>query len=430
MQDKSNSASRRNFIKSSVVVGAAALSASSIAQAQSANETITVGIMGANGRGTALAKGFADQANCEVAYICDVDERAQAKGVAAVSSRQAKAPTKVGDFRKILDDDSVDVLVVAAPDHWHAPATIRGCAANKHVYVEKPCSHNPNEGEMAVAASKKYNKTVNMGNQRRSWPAIQEGIKKGHNGEIGEVFYSRGWYNNRRGSIGTGKVAANPSWLNFDLWQGPAPRQEYKDNLLHYNWHWFWNWGTGEIGNNGVHAIDVCRWGLEVDYPTQVVSSGARLRYDDDQQTPDSHVATFHFPGNKMITWEGISWHPRGFEATSFGISFHGSEGTVIIDGNGYKVYDMKNKLVEEKTGPGGDADHLANFLGSIRKGEKPNSEIVEAHKSTLLCHLGNIAQRTSSTLKTNPENGHILENAAAEQLWSREYDSKWEPKV
>ena len=425
-----NSSSRRAFLQATSAAAAATVLTARQSRAESANETIVVGIMGPNGRGNALANGFAQQTNCRIAYVCDVDERAQEKGAATVAKRQSQKPQVVTDFRKILYDQSVDALVVAAPNHWHAPATIFGCQAGKHVYVEKPCSHNPHEGEMAVAASEKHNRVVTMGNQRRSWPKVQEAVARVRKVDIGEVLYSHGWYNNRRGTIGQGKTTAVPSWLDFNPWQGPAPRTEYRDNLVHYNWHWFWDWGNGEIGNNGIHALDICRWGLGVDYPIKVTSTGQRLRYDDDQQTPDTHMATFEFPGKKMIMWEGVSWHPRGREGNMFGISFHGSEGTLVIDRGGYRIFDMKNKQMEEHSGPSGDAEHLANFLDCIRSGEKPVSTIEEAHKSTLLCHLGNIAHRTGTQLETDASNGHIRNEEIAQKYWSREYDPAFEPKV
>ena len=400
-----------------------------------------IGIMGTNGRGTALARGFARVPGAEVAYVCDVDEQAMAKAAVAVSETGAKTPKGVKDFRRILDDREVDALVIAAPDHWHAPAAILGCAAGKHIYVEKPCSHNPREGELLVAAARKYRRVVQMGNQRRSWPGVVEGIRQVREGAIGRVYYSRGWYASTRGSIGTGKVASVPTGLDYDLWQGPAPRRDYRDNILHYNWHWFWNWGTGEVGNNGVHALDLCRWGLGVDYPLRVSSAGGRYRWDDDQETPDTQVLTFDFAGEKSIMWEGLSCNGQGVMGSGFGASFHGENGTVIISGGGYTLYDSENKEVKQVTGESGaidatgpgfsrDAVHLINFLDAIRSGERLNSGIEGGHKSTLLCHLGNIAQRTGRTLNCDPKNGRILGDRKAMKFWDREYARGWEPKV
>ena len=285
-----------------------------------------LGVMGVNGRGMELARGFNSGGGAEIAYLCDVDERATARAVKAVADKQARAPQGVKDFRRILDDKNVDALVIAAPDHWHAPATILACAAGKHVYVEKPASHNAREGELAVAAARKHKRVVQLGTQRRSYPSVMEAIGKLKGGVLGRVLMARGWYNNTRASIGHGQAAPVPEWLDYELWQGPAPEKPFRDNFVHYNWHWFWHWGTGELGNNGIHSLDVCRWGLGVDYPIRVTSGGGKYRHDDDQETPDTQTVTFDF-GDKSILWEGRSWHPRGFEGSAFGIAFYGEKG-------------------------------------------------------------------------------------------------------
>ncbi len=269
-----------------------------------------------------------------------------------------------------------------------------------------------------------------MGSQRRSWPAIQEAIAKLHDGELGDVLYSRTWYNNRRPSIGFGKQTEVPQWLDWDLWQGPAPRRPFKDNVVHYNWHWHWHWGNGELGNNGVHAIDVARWGLEVTYPIRVTAGGGKYRHEDDQETPDTMMVTIDFPENKTITWEGLSWSPLGPHDNGFGLSFHGTDGSMVIRGAGYTQYDMKGNEVGSATGDGGDRDHFADFLDAVRTGRLPNADIEKAHQSTLLCHLGNIAYRTGSVLNLDPSNGHIQGNSQAQGLWAREYEPGWEPVV
>ncbi len=412
---------RRLFLTSGVT--AAALAASSLAdpssrswaqEKESANEKIVLGIMGVNGRGSAIAQGMMAQSNIAIGYICDVDERAMGRVAETVGKSQGTRPKEVADFRRILDDQSVDVLVVAAPNHWHAPATILGCSAGKHVYVEKPCSHTPAEGEWAIAAARKNDRVVQMGTQRRTWPALVEAIEKIHAGEIGKTLYARTWYNNRRESTGHGKVTEVPAWLDWNLWQGPAPRREYKDNIVHYKWHWHWHWGNGELGNNGVHGLDVARWGMDVTYPNRVTAGGGKYRHDDDQETPDTMMVTFDFPEHKTITWEGLSWSPLGPHDSGFGVSFHGTDGSIVIRGSGYTRYDIRNKEVETNTGAGGDRDHFADFLDAVRTSRRPNADIEKAHQSTLLCHLGNIAYRTSSVLSTDPVNGHILDNPAA----------------
>ncbi len=444
--------SRRKFIKQAVT-GAAAFSvggvlpgfnAKSYARIPGANEKITIAIMGVNGRGAALADNFALQPNCEIIYISDVDSRASAKCLTKLTKKHSGKPVNQPDFRKALEDRNLDALVVAAPDHWHAPAALLASAAGKHVYLEKPCSHNPREGELLMAAAEKYKNVIQMGNQRRSWPNVAAGIKAVQNGVIGRAYFAKTWYTNNRASIGTGKQIAVPDWLNFDLWQGPAPRQPFKDNLIHYNWHWFWHWGTGEALNNGTHMVDLARWGLGVTYPVKVSSSGGRYRYKDDWETPDTQVISLEFDNNTCIVWEGRSCNGRTIEGSSVGIIFYGENGSLLIDGgNSYKIFDLNNQVVREvknetvidprnvmNPSQALDAIHIQNFFGAIRKGTPLASDIVGGHQSTLLCQLGNIAQRTGETLHIDPKTGRIKNNKAAEQYWSREYEKGWEPTI
>ncbi|WP_286177573.1 Gfo/Idh/MocA family protein [Rhodopirellula sp. JC639] len=426
---------RRLFLKTGAAsMTALGLSSRLDAQEQPAaaapSEKLSIGVMGVNGRGGAIVKGMLASGQVDVAYICDVDERAAERAAKIVNEKQSTKTETVKDFRRILDDKSVDALICAAPNHWHAPATIMACGAGKHVYVEKPCSYTPAEGEMAIAAARKNDRVVQMGTQRRSWPGIAEAVQKIHSGAIGKALYCRTWYNNRRGPIGVGKPAPVPSWLDWRLWQGPAPDRPFKDNIVHYNWHWHWHWGNGELGNNGVHGLDVARWGMQVEFPTRVTAGGGKYRHEDDQETPDTMMVTFDFPENKTITWEGLSWSPLGPHDSGFGISFHGTEGTIVIRNAGYTQYDMQRKEVASGNGAGGDKDHFDDFITAVRDGHRTNADIEIAHRSTLLCHLGNIAYRTSSVLHTDASDGRPQNNEAANQLWSREYAKGWEPVV
>lgn len=447
-----NTRNRRAFLKKAAAGAAAAsfggvlpaFSAASYGNIIGANDRVSVAVMGVNSRGLAVASNFARQENCEVRHVCDVDSRATEKCMAALAPIQKKAPKATPDFRKALEDKDLDALVVTAPDHWHAPAAILACKAGKHVYLEKPCSHNPREGELVVEAAKKYQRVIQMGNQRRSWPNVVEAIREVHEGTIGRPYFARTWYTNNRESIGIGKPAAVPSWLDYELWQGPAPRTPFKDNVVHYNWHWFWNWGTGEALNNGTHMVDLARWGLQVDYPTLVTSAGGRYRYDDDWETPDTQVITMNFDNKTSITWEGRSCNGVHNEGSSVGVIFYGEKGAIYIDsGNSYKVFDLKNNLVKNvendvKVDPRNasnpsqllDGFHLQNFLEGIRKGAPQAADILGGHKSTLLVQLGNIAQRSGDTLRIDPASGHIIGNPAAEKFWSREYAPGWEPVV
>lgn len=412
-------------------------------QRVSANDRISLAFMGVNSRGSALARGFSGLDRSEIRYICDPDEQAIQKGIeAAGEGSQPQTPEGMTDFRRALEDPSLDAIVIACPIHWHTPAAILALQAGKHVYVEKPCSQNLYEGQLLVQAANKYNKVVQMGNQRRSWPNVQKGIQLLKEGVIGRAYYAKCWYATKRGSIGYGKPAEVPSNLDFDLWQGPAPRRDFQDNLVHYNWHWFWHWGAGELLNNGTHFVDLARWGLDVDYPISVSSHGGRYHFNDDQQTPDTQIVSWDFDGGKTITWEAKSCNPRGHEGSATGVSFHGTEGTLIIDGNGYTLYDMDNNVVQDsesdpadavdRTGPGQSLDqgHQNNFFDAIQDGITPNSVIQDVNTSVHLCHLGNVAHRVGHTIHCDSHDGTIIGDREAMSYWKRTYEPGWEPTL
>jgi predicted dehydrogenase len=421
---------RRGFMAATAATGAglALTSASSAAAVQGANTRLIVGVMGTGGRGTGLATAFARLPNVEVAYTCDVDQGRAESAAAAVNKAVNRQPRSVTDFRRILDDKQVNILVVATCNHWHAPAAILGCAAGKHIYVEKPCSYNAREGELLVQASRKHQKRVQMGNQRRSWAGVIAAMDELRKGSIGRVYLAQAYYNANRPTIGRGRAIDPPKNLNYELWEGPAPHRAFKSNFLHYNWHWFWHWGNGELGNNGIHTIDLCRWGLGVDYPTRVISTGGRYRFDDDQETPDTHTVSYEFEGRKQITWEGLSCSRQ--PNRPYICLFHGETGTLALADNGYTIYDVAGKEVRREKVQSGDTPHFNNFLAAIRNNERLNSEIEEGHKSTLLCHLGNISQRTGRAIRCNAKDGTIVDDRAAQAYWTREYSKAWEPRV
>ena len=436
---------RRNFIKNTslATTGITILNFPVFGKNAPSNKVI-VAVMGVNSRGAYLAECFAKLPNVECAYLCDVENTAIANGLKPFANATRK-PIIIKDIRELVSKKDFDALIIAAPDHWHAPASILGVANGKHVYVEKPCGHNPYEGELLTQAMHKYGKLIQMGNQRRSFPNLIEAVRlvKEEN-IIGNAYFGKAWYANNRKSIGIGKKVPVPGTLNFDVWQGPAPRRDYKDNLIHYNWHWFWHWGTGETCNNATHEIDCCRWFLGVDYPTKVTSSGGRYAFKDDWETPDTQVAGFEFGENKSIAWEGRSCNVFPVEGAGRGFIIYGDKGTLVNYGNDdYKILDYANKLVKEvksdakndATNPvsaSGNLDfyHFSNFIKSVRQESKLNSPVEEGHKSVLLCHLANIAQRTGNTLHCDPKNGHILNDKEALKLWKREYEKGWEPKV
>ena len=445
--------SRREFIKKTsaasvaVTVGATlpAFSAKSYGRILGANEKLNVSVMGVNSRGKALAKNFAQQKDCNVLHICDVDSRAIEKCQKEVASVQDIKTKGFGDFQESLEDKDIDAMVIATPDHWHASAALIAMQAGKHVYLEKPSSHNPSEGEMLIKAASRYNKAVQLGNQRRSFPAVVQGMNELKDGVIGRAYFGKGWYTNNRGPIGVGKEVAVPEWLDWDLWQGPAPRKEYKDNIVHYDWHWRWHWGTGEALNNGTHMIDMLRWGFDVDYPVKVSSNGGRYRYQDDWETPDTQVISLDFKEGISMTWEGRSCNGKSVEGSGVGVIFYGEKGSMLFPGgNNYTIFDLENNIVKEvevdqKMDTGNlvnpfnnlDAFHINNFFDGVRGGSgKLNADIESGHKSTLLVQLGNIAQRVGHSLEIDPTNGHILKDKEASKFWSRSYEKGWEMKL
>ncbi len=447
--------SRRKFIKNLAASSAAlaiggmatGMSAKSYRNIVGANDRINLAMIGVNSRGKSMSGTFAGQKNANVTCICDVDERAIPKAIkAAMEVNPAITQKSEKDCRKVLEDKTIDAIYIATPDHWHAPLTIMGCQAGKHVYVEKPVSHNPHEGELAIAAARKYNRVVQMGAQRRSAPILTQGIEQLRNGIIGRVYMAKTWYTNARKStfLTPGTV---PTWLDYDLWQGPAPRVPYKDGLIHYNWHWFWHWGTGEALNNGTHEVDVALWGLGVDFPTRVTSVGGRYHFKDDWETPDTQVVSMDFPGRISLVWESRSSNGRKIEGADRGIIFYGENGSLDTGDDSYKVYDLNGKLVSEVKSESAepnnlqgrntaspsltmDSLHAADFLDAIRNNRRPNCDVETGYKSVLAMQLGNISWRVGRDLNIDPENGHIIKDPDAQKLWSRTYEKGWEPKL
>ena len=445
--------SRRQFLKTAgagsalLTVGGVlpGFSAASYNRIYGANERVNMSIIGVNSRGEDLAHNFSRQSSvCEVATICDVDKRAIDKCVKGVQAIQNKAPKGEKDFRKSLEDKNIDAVAIATPDHWHTPAALLALQAGKHVYLEKPVSYCPREGEMLIEATEKYGKVVQIGTQRRSYPRIVEAIQELHNGVIGKIHFGKSWYANNRPSIGTGKYAAVPDWLDWNLWQGPAPRTAYKDNIVHYNWHWFWHWGTAETLNNGTHMVDLLCWGMNLKYPTKVSSMGGRYYYKDDWETPDTQTVIMEFGNDVSLLWEGQSCNSKLTENSSVGVIFYGDTGSLYIGGgNEYTIFDKKNKIVKEvkretvidvqntvSPAPNLDVIHILNFFDGIRKGAALNTSVEGGHKCTLLMQLANISLRTGGTLEINPANGRIVGNSEAQRFWSRSYEPGWEPKV
>ena len=437
--------SRREFLRTAVCSGAAfaaATTAKSYGQILGANDRLNFAVIGLNGRAYAhLASLKANKSHARISHVCDVDLNILKKFAAATEQQMGEPVVSDQDFRKLLSIKEIDAVTIATPDHWHAPMAILALAAGKHVYVEKPCSHNPAEGVMLIQAQKKSGKLVQMGTQQRSSPHTIEIVDRIHSGLIGRPYFAKAWYSNVRKSIGVGKEVPVPPQLDWDLWQGPVPRRAYKDNLQPYNWHWFRIYGTGETLNNGTHEVDVCRWALGVEYPQRVTAAGGRYHFQDDWQFYDTLVTNFAYP-DKLISWDGKCCEGMKYYGRDRGSTILGTNGTVLIDRDGYEIYDLKgNKTSEYKVGTttssadltGRDSmtdAHFTNFIAGIRTGEKLHAPIDVGNVAVTMLQLSNIAWEVSRELQLDTNGGRIQNDAEAMRMWDREYEPGWAPKV
>lgn len=446
------SQNRRNFIKkaSTGAAGIAfsgsinAMSAKSYSHIFGANDHINCALFGVHSRGKAHVKALHADGNAKLVYNCDVDGKILKEHSAWCQENIGYIPKTEKDFRKVLEDKDVDAIFIATPEHWHAPMAIMALQAGKHVYVEKPCSHNPYENTLLVEAQNKYGKKVQMGNQQRSANTSILAVKEIGEGIIGDVYKGEAYYSNNRGSIGTGNKIEVPPTLDWELWQGPAVREAYRDNIHPYNWHWFRSWGTGEVHNNGTHELDICRWAMGVDLPDSVTSVGGKYTFDDDWEFPDNQHIIYKFGGDKFITWNG---HSRGVikpDQPGRGASIYGSEGIITLGRDGYRLYDLGGKLIKEEKEGGGqsagtntrgegdlDVNHVSNFFAAIRKDKSLHSDIQDASVSTMLCHLGNMAEAAGETIQVDSTTGKVTNNEKVmEDWWKRKYADGWEPSV
>lgn len=429
-----SSATRRSFLQVTAgSVAAATAWPSASAGSRSPNDTITVGLIGCGGRGTHDLQLFRDNPNVKVAYVCDADEArlaTAAKGF-GLSSDQA-----VGDMRRLLDDDKLDAVIVATPDHWHSPASILACQAGKHVYVEKPVSHNIREGRLLVEAAARHKVHVQHGTQCRSTPMMIDAVRLLREGIIGNVLVARCWNIQRRGSIGRGQDTAPPAGFDYNSWVGPATMIPYRTNRVHNRWTWWYHFGTGDMGNDGVHDIDYTRWGLGVDtHPTKVSALGGKFFNDDDQEFPDTQQVSFEYPGNgkpgqrRLLIYEQRLWSTNYPHNVDSGAEFYGTSGQMFLSRRGkIQVIDAQNKPKElaVKPQPQDDVAHVRNFLAAIREGAQLNADALTGHLSTSLCHLGNIATRLGRSLTFDPDREHIVGDEEADRLVRREYRDHW----
>jgi len=408
----------------------AALKSSALA---SPNDTVRVACVGVRGRGRSHIRAFSLMHNVEIAAVCDIDESVLNARVAEVEKSAGKRPAVYTDLRKLLEDKSIDAISIATPNHHHTLQTIWACQAGKDVYVEKPCSHDMFEACQIVAAAQKYNRIVQHGTQQRS--AIgREAVRQMREGLIGDVYMARGLCYKRRDTIGRKPVSPVPEGVHYDLWLGPAPEHEFTANRFHYNWHWFWDYGNGDIGNQGIHQVDMARWGLGVKYPTKVSAIGGHFMFDDDQETPNDLSASFEFNDigvKKMMTFEVRHWitnHEAGITETdpgTVGAIFYGSTGYLTVWSEDFGRYTSFLGR-EQKPGPSGSnlGNHFGNFIDVVRSRKQAdlNAPIEEGAISTTLVHLANISYRLGRTLHFDAASYSCLGDAEANRMFRRTY--------
>ena len=428
--------SRRDFVRaagSGATVAAAAGPFLRAGRAQgSPNDTVRVAVMGVRSRGTDHARVLAGLPNVEVAVICDIDERLFENPVKVVEEISGKRPRTEIDIRRVLDDPEIAAIFVAAPNHWHALATIWACQTGKDVYVEKPVSHNISEGRMMVEASRKYNRIVQTGTQRRSFRLFQEAMNFIHSGKLGEPYMAKCTIFRPRESIGRTPNGPVPPGVHYDLWVGPAEWRPFNETRFHYNWHWFWNTGNGETGNNGPHHTDIARWALQkYEHPVRIQSMGGYDVFDSMQETPNTQISVLEYQDGKRVIIDVRGLYTNLEDQVDMGNFIYTSEGYMRLAGDEWQAfYGRKNELGQSMSmkdfsaGENSDAAHFQNFIDCVRsrRREDLNADILEGHYSTTMCHLANIAYRVGDQLEFDSDNENFPSSPEANRYLKRKY--------
>ena len=438
-----NKLSRRDFLNqgAKTAVGLAAagavLDSLSPGSALGANDRINLAVIGIRSRGRGHYREWAKIPNVHVKTLCDVDERLFPKVVDELKTLQGKAPKTEIDLRKVLEDKEIDAVSIATTDHWHALATIWACQAGKHVYVEKPTSHNIWEGRKMIEAARRYQRIVSVGMQNRSSTGVRKAIEFLHAGKLGDVYMAKGLCFKPRDSIGKKPDGPVPEGLHYDLWLGPASWRPYNPNYVHYNWHWFWDFGCADIGNQGPHQMDIARWGMNKKvHPEKIKCAGGYFAFDSDQETPNTQLATFEYDDDKIIQFEVRGLYTNSEDGITIGNLFFGTEGWMHLNGNDWKTYFGR----KNEPGPGysskeaaadpsnlagaGGSSHFNNFIDSIRSNDllKCNADILEGHMSTVMCHCANISNRLGRELKFDSHSETFINDDIANGYLSRDY--------
>ena len=420
---------RRGFVQRSAALGLG-LTAGIGGKAFAANDKISIACIGVRGRGNSVMQSFAAEPDCAVTHICDVNETTRRQRGEQMKQETGRMPNLVNDYRTLLDDESVDVFMVATPDHWHALPTIHGCLAGKDVYVEKPASHNILEGKTAVAAARKNDRIVQVGTQIRSAPFLRDAVDYIKSGALGKVIHGKAWETARNGAVHLAPDSPAPPDLDYELWQGPAPQRPYNSSIVGGAWRWLFDYGTGDLGNDGVHRIDYCRHAMGLEgMPAAISCSGGKFFFEDDQEWPDTMLINYEYPG-KIVQYEMRLWSkPRLFGAGE-GAVIHGENGWVLLTNNSWKAHDAAGTIVKQGEGDSGQTQqaHIRNFLDAVksRKLDSLNQEIYSGHVSSAMCHAGNISWRTGKKLRFDAQT-ETFDDEEANQYVGREHRAGFE---
>jgi predicted dehydrogenase len=440
---------RRYFLQKAVAwTSTAALGKAVHAAGAAPSERIRAGFVGVGGRAFSLLEMFSMQPDVEVAAMADVDPERVSTALSLLKERSLRAPVVHEDFRRIVDDSSIDILVVGTPDHWHAIPTILACQAGKDVYVEKPDAHNIVEGQRMIEAMRKHRRVVQLGNQARSDPGFLEAMDYIRSGKLGRILVAKAWENARQGSIGSPPDGQPPPGVNYDLWLGPAPQRAFNPCRFHGNWRWFFDYGTGDLGNDGLHRLDYARWGLETSFaargepplgmPDSVAAQGGKWHFDDMQEWPDTLQVSFQYSrshskntervAGPLITYEMRLWAPYAYHGEKEGAVLYGDEGYIVLGVNGWQAFDGENRPVASGQCSSDATPHVRNFLECVKSRQRPNSDLeTVGHPASFLCHAGNVAWRVGRSLKVDAKSVTFIDDDEANALRTRpSYRAPW----
>ncbi len=439
---------RRKFLQRSTsqavaVSGLAAVTRSASAGKAPASERVQVGCVGVGGRAGSLLRMFSAQKDVDVVALADIDSRRLPAAQETVRQINGKKPSAHADFRRLVDNPGIDVLVVGTPDHWHAIPTIMACQAGKDVYVEKPDGHNMLEGQRMVEAMRKHKRIVQMGTQARSGEHFLSAIEYIRTGVLGKVLVAKAWESTRQGSIGHPADGSPPAGVDYDMWLGPAPKRAFNPRRFHGNWRWFFDYGSGDLGNDGVHRLDFARWALSaaveaqgeapLTLPTKISALGGKWYFDDIQEWPDTYQMNYQYEptsgkAGKILTYEMRIWTPYNYYDEGEGAVVYGDQGYIVLGNRRWRAYGPKNKLLKEGAGNNDGSSHIRNFLDCVKTRRKPNADLeTVGHPTSILCHAGNVAWRLGRQLELDPTTERFVDDNEANQLRTRpEYRKPW----